>query len=71
MYNHNKAQQSKNRVHIFWDILYIYGDESPKYGQKDIKFHRLAPLPFSVLSQAINSSEKVHLLIQSNTATLS
>ena len=25
MYNHNKAQQSKNRVHIFWDILYIQG----------------------------------------------
>ena len=24
MYNHNKAQQSKNRVHISWDILYIY-----------------------------------------------
>ena len=23
MYNHNKAQQSKNRVHIYWDILYI------------------------------------------------
>ena len=23
MYNHNKAQQSKNRVHISWDILYI------------------------------------------------
>ena len=22
MYNHNKAQQSKNRVHIAWDILY-------------------------------------------------
>ena len=22
MYNHNKAQQSKNRVHICWDILY-------------------------------------------------
>ena len=22
MYNHNKAQQSKNRVHIYWDILY-------------------------------------------------
>ena len=21
MYNHNKAQQSKNRVHIRWDIL--------------------------------------------------
>ena len=24
MYNHNKAQQSKNRVHIFWDILYFF-----------------------------------------------
>ena len=23
MYNHNKAQQSKNRVHIYWDILYF------------------------------------------------
>ena len=23
MYNHNKAQQSKNRVHISWDILYM------------------------------------------------
>ena len=22
MYNNNKAQQSKNRVHISWDILY-------------------------------------------------
>ena len=22
MYNHNKPQQSKNRVHISWDILY-------------------------------------------------
>ena len=22
MYNHNKAQQSKNRVHLSWDILY-------------------------------------------------
>ena len=26
MYNHNKAQQSKNRVHISWDILYDYND---------------------------------------------
>ena len=23
MYNHNKAQQSKNRVHISWDMLYV------------------------------------------------
>ena len=27
MYNHNKAQQSKNRVHISWDILYIVGED--------------------------------------------
>ena len=26
MYNHNKAQQSKNRVHISWDILYVVSD---------------------------------------------
>ena len=26
MYNHTKAQQSKNRVHISWDILYILWD---------------------------------------------
>ena len=25
MYNHNKAQQNKNRVHISWDILYNAG----------------------------------------------
>ena len=24
MYNHDKAQQSKNRVHISWDILYVF-----------------------------------------------
>ena len=29
MYNHNKAQQSKNRVHISWDILYI--DKNTQY----------------------------------------
>ena len=23
MYNHNKAQQNKNRVHISWDIMYV------------------------------------------------
>ena len=26
MYNHNKAQQSKNRVHISWDVLYYFAD---------------------------------------------
>ena len=29
MYNHNKAQQSKNRAHISWDILYsVYREKS-------------------------------------------
>ena len=32
MYNHNKAQQSKNRVHISWDILYL-----PLLGLKSIQ----------------------------------
>ena len=33
MYNHNKAQQSKNRVHISWDILYhIAGPRVGKMG---------------------------------------
>ena len=31
MYNHSKAQQSKNRVHISWDILYYY--KSPQTGK--------------------------------------
>ena len=29
MYNHNKAQQSKNRVHISWDKLYLPQLTSP------------------------------------------
>ena len=28
MYNHNKAQQNKNRVHISWDILYLLSGKS-------------------------------------------
>ena len=31
MYYHNKAQQSKNRVHISWDILSIYHTRSGAY----------------------------------------
>ena len=36
MYNHNKAQQSKNRVHISWDILY-----SVKHDIHMYVFHKL------------------------------
>ena len=32
MYNHNKAQQSKKRVHISWDILYCKIVLSEKIG---------------------------------------
>ena len=28
MYNHNKAQQSKTRVHISWDILYLFNQRA-------------------------------------------
>ena len=31
MYNHNKAQQSKNRVHISWDILYALHESCSDY----------------------------------------
>ena len=31
MYDHNKAQQSKNRVHISWDILYSEYNSIPQY----------------------------------------
>ena len=42
MYNHNKAQQSKNHVHISWDILYEHhsarnvDDLHVLYGRLDI-----------------------------------
>ena len=39
MYNHNKAQQSKNRVHISWDILYIRRSCKPtRYARFDLTF---------------------------------
>ena len=31
MYNHNKAQQSKNRVHISWDIVYVHTGSKHQY----------------------------------------
>ena len=37
MYNHNKAQQSKNRVHISWDILYIFLKAPDVYVAFDVK----------------------------------
>ena len=37
MFNHNKAQQSKNRVHISWDILYIWLCKNCRFGASYIK----------------------------------
>ena len=34
MYNHNKAQQSKKRVHISWDILYVSNRYLSQWGAK-------------------------------------
>ena len=36
MYNHNKAQQSKNRVHISWDILYVYKTPGPPFTKQAV-----------------------------------
>ena len=40
VYNHNKAQQSKNRVHISWDLLYLKVsrryDTTPLSHQNDV-----------------------------------
>ena len=44
MYNHNKAQQSKNRVHISWDILYDWKTDAYQY------YSGLMYLAFSMLN---------------------
>ena len=46
MYNHNKALQSKNRVHISWDILYSACDvilaKTERYDKKKSKLESLS-----------------------------
>ena len=39
MYNHNKAQQSKNRVHMSWDVLYS------NVGKRTFVFHSHRSFP--------------------------
>ena len=58
MYNHNKAQQSKNRVHISWDILYdmkLYPDSKvhganmgPIWGLQDPGGSHIGPMNFAI-----------------------
>ena len=42
MYNHNKAQQSKNRVHISWDILYVDYLQDPLQFRLDTYEYRMS-----------------------------
>ena len=37
MYNHNKAQKNKNRVHISWDIVYSV-TANERIGQPNVHF---------------------------------
>ena len=57
MYNHNKAQQSKDRVHISWDILYV---------QITVSFHRFAymdifPVSIDLFIKTIYKPEQLYL----------
>ena len=45
MYNHNKAQQSKNRVHISWDVLYVW----------------VVELSISLTPRAVNEIQNQHI----------
>ena len=47
MYNHNKAQQSKNRVHISWDILYWDCPESMFYLSVSTQYNCKNIIPIS------------------------
>ena len=45
MYNHTKAQQSKNRVHISWDILYtVYPSWQWKPDTMEVHDNRFNPV---------------------------
>ena len=52
MYNHNKAQQNKNRVHISWDILY----EECHFRNPNWKFT-------SILSVSRNSDALLYIIL--------
>ena len=51
MYNHNKAQQSKNRVHIFWDILYTGKTTSLYWDDPQINLLLFATILCTVIKQ--------------------
>ena len=55
MYNHKKAQQSKNRVHISWDILYA-GDMALGYTEKNTQ------KPFYFLAFSAIITQKTSIL---------
>ena len=55
MYNHKKAQQSKNRLHISWDILYA-GDMALGYTEKNTQ------KPFYFLAFSAIITQKTSIL---------
>ena len=61
MYNHNKAQQSKNRVHISWDILYV-SQTSDNWGALFACFHHHFNLVWHIIISDYASCNIFHTL---------
>ena len=57
MYNHNKAQQSKNRLHISWDILYM-----SVIGNK-VVMKNIGKIQISLIKTKHNKSQKLFMIV--------
>ena len=75
MYNHNKAQQRKNRVHISWDILYVFLGNSPSelftHGHRNTATSILLHFVYAEFIFVINNgSTHVHVHNDANASCL-
>ena len=63
MFNHNKAQQSSNRVHISWDILYVRREEDWLSFMYENPLHkdRLEPMFTDTTIKANEKLNSVHI----------
>ena len=70
MYNHNKAQQSKNRVHISWDILYESDQQFVRYSKiqwdTNISKHDLKKFKVKVMGEVKSQGHIVYPLSYAN-----
>ena len=71
MYNHNKAHQSKNRVHISWDILYnlfdvLFDTNTFMAGRKIFPYNFLYDIYEDALEMPSFSTELVDIYISAN-----